>query len=61
MMHLVTRTPPSVQVETKPSAFCGFVSVALDSKTGRRAEAWAMTEFDSKQRAEFLVQLKEAA
>lgn len=61
MQHLRTRTPAAVSFETKPSPFAGFVAIALDKATGRTAEAWAMTEIDARQRAEFLVQLKEAA
>lgn len=61
MIHLVTRTPESVSFSVKPSPFCGFVAIALDSTTGRQAEAWALTDMDARQRAEILVQMKDAA
>lgn len=61
MIHLITRTPEAVSFETTPSPFYGFTAIALDATTGNKAEAWGATEIDARQRAEYLVQLKEAA
>ena len=60
MIHITTRTPPTLSFETKPSPILGFMAKAFDSTTGASADAWGPTEVDARQRAEFLVQLKGA-
>jgi hypothetical protein len=59
--HLDTRTPASVSFTVTPSPILGFTAIALDATTGNKAEAWGATEIDARQRAEYLVQLREAA